>query len=92
MSVATMELAQSMGMTEPELMHRALATFLQEQRRTIMQTRLELLARYGVATIAELETKVTEGEVPEHPAWEDLIVVENLDVRLEELNGYRKHD
>jgi hypothetical protein len=26
--------------------------------------------------------------VPEHPAWEDLIVAENLTTRLEELNAY----
>ena len=88
MSIATLDLAQSMGLSEPELMERALAAFLHEQRRELLQLRLEFLSRYDVATIAELEARVANGDVPEHPAWEDLIVVENLDARLEEVDGY----
>lgn len=88
MSVATLKLAHSMGLSEAELMQRALATFLQEQRRVVMQTRLELLARYGAKTISELADKIEAASVPEHPAWEDLIVAENLDARLEELDAY----
>ncbi|MCB0062243.1 MAG: hypothetical protein KDE19_09015 [Caldilineaceae bacterium] len=91
MSVATLELAQSMGLSEPELMQRALAVFLQEQRRAVLQTRLELLARYGTKTVDELADKIEEALVPEHPAWEDLIVAENLDARLEELDAYLRN-
>ncbi|MCB0110904.1 MAG: hypothetical protein KDE53_33520 [Caldilineaceae bacterium] len=88
MSIVTLELAQSMGLSESELMDRALAAFLQEQRRTVLQARLELLARYEVKTVEELSTKIEEALVPEHPAWEELIVAENLDARLEELDAY----
>lgn len=91
MSVATLELAQSMGLSEPELMQRALTAFLQEQRRAVLQTRLELLARYSAKTVDELADKIEEGLVPEHPAWEDLIVAENLDARLEELDAYLRN-
>ena len=88
MSIAALDLAQSMGLSEPELMERALAAFLHEQRRELLQLRLEFLSRYDVATVAELEERVANGDVPEHPAWEDLIVAENLDARLEEVDGY----
>jgi len=88
MTVVTMDIAQSLGMSEPELMQRALKTFLQEQRRELLHTRLEILARYGASSVAELETKIAESTVPEHPGWEDLIVVDNLDARLEELDAY----
>lgn len=88
MSVATLELAQSMGMSESELMKRALTAFLHEQRREVLQLRLDLLARYNVATVAELEACIANGDVPEHPGWEDLIVMENLDTRLEEVDVY----
>lgn len=87
MTVATMEIAQFLGLSESELMQRALTTFLQEQRRAILQTKLEILARYRVRTIAELEAGIADATVAEHPAWEDLITVENLDARLEEING-----
>lgn len=68
--------------------HRALTAFLQEQRRAVMQARLELLAPYGVKSVEELATKIEAALVPEHPAWEDLIVAENLDARLAELDLY----
>jgi hypothetical protein len=38
--------------------------------------------------IIPLEPKIAQGIVVEHPAWEDLIVAENLTVRLEELDAY----
>ena len=91
MSVATLELARFMGLSEPELIHRALAVFLHEQRREVLQTRLELLARYGAKSVAELEEQIADADVPEHPAWEDLIVAENLGARLEELDVYLRN-
>lgn len=88
MSVATLEIAQFMGLSELELMRQALATFLQDQRRQVLQIRLELLAPYGTHNVTELEIQIANGDVPEHPAWEDLIVAENLGARLKELDDY----
>lgn len=91
MTVATVEIARSLGVSENELMNRALTTYLQEQRREVLKTRLDILARYGAQSIDELEARITNDEVPEHPAWEDLIVAENLGVRLEELDAYLRN-
>lgn len=91
MSVAAIELAQSMGLSEPELMRQALTAFLQKQRRDVLQTRLEILARYDTSSVAELEARIADNAVPEHPAWEDLIVAENLGARLEELDVYLRN-
>lgn len=91
MTVATMEIAQFLGLSEAELIQRALTTFLQEQRRAVLQARLEILARYRVSTITELESKIADATVAEHPAWEDLITAENLDARLEEIDGYLRN-
>jgi hypothetical protein len=91
MTVATIELAQSFGLSESELLTQALRSFLHEKRRRVLEARLELLARYQVQTLKELETRIHNSELPEHPTWEDLIVVENLTARLEELDGYLRH-
>lgn len=91
MTVATMEIAQFLGLSEAELMRRALTTFLQEQRRAVLEAKLEILARYRVSSIAELEAGIADAIVAEHPGWEDLITAENLDVRLEEINGYLRN-
>ena len=53
-----------------------------------MQTRLDILARYSADSYTDLESKIAQGIVAEHPAWEDLIVIENLSARLEELDAY----
>lgn len=88
MTVATADIAESMRLSESELIRQALKSFIQEKRRETLLARLEILARYQVDTIAELETQIAEGQVAEHPGWEDLITVENLDARLEELDAY----
>jgi len=38
----------------------------------------EILAKYGVRSAEELDEYIRRGRVAEHPAWEDLIVLERL--------------
>jgi hypothetical protein len=82
------EIAVSLGLTEGELFQQALASFLLEKKRRILQLKLETLARYGADSVADLESKIAQGVVVEHPAWEDLIVAENLNARLRELDDH----
>ncbi len=37
-----------------------------------------ILSRYGVGSLEELKDAVRTGRVPEHSAWEDLIVLQRL--------------
>ena len=82
------KIASSLGLTESELSRQALVSFLFEKKRQVLQARLDILARYDADSLTDLETKIAQGIVAEHPAWEDLIGVENLSARLEELNAY----
>ena len=82
------KIASSLGLTESELSRQALVSFLYEKKRQVLQARLDILARYDADSLADLETKIAQGIVAEHPAWEDSIVAENLSARLEELNAY----
>ncbi len=91
MAVATTQvnqIASSLGLTEGELFRQALVSFLLEKKRQTLQLKLEILARYNADSPADLEAKIAQGAVAEHPAWEDLIVVENLAARLKELDDY----
>ena len=88
MSVATAELASAFGVGEGELLKEALRSLLLEKKRGVLQAKLEILTRHGAASLKDLEAKIADGAVAEHPAWEDLIVAENLDQRLGELNEY----
>ncbi len=87
-TVTQMRVAGALGLTERELSRQALISFLREKKRQVLQARLDILARYSATSFSDLELKIAQGVVPEHPAWEDLIVAENLTARLEELNAY----
>lgn len=76
--VAATEVARSFGLSESELIHQALVSFLQEQRRQVLGEQFEIMAHYRAGTFAELEAKIADGDAVEHPGWEDLITPENL--------------
>ena len=61
-----------------------------ELRHRVAQVLLGLLARHGVRGRAELERAIQEGSVEEHPTWEDVIVLENLDAEIARIDGYLK--
>jgi hypothetical protein len=82
------DIALALGLTENELFHEALVAFLRERKRQTLQLRLEILSRYAAESTVDLESKIVQGAVAEHPAWEDLITIENLDKRLKELDDY----
>lgn len=84
----TAELATAFGLSEGELFRQAFISLLHEKKRQVLRLKLEYLARYGAQTPDELETKIAEGIVSEHPAWEDLIAAENLNARIEEIDVY----
>ncbi|OIO98830.1 MAG: hypothetical protein AUK03_00610 [Anaerolineae bacterium CG2_30_64_16] len=84
----TANIAVSFGLTENELFRQGVISFLYEKKRQVLQLKLEILARYRANSLEDLEAKITRGQVAEHPAWEDLIVAENLTTRLGELDAY----
>lgn len=71
--------ADDTGITIDELTVSGFLAFLREKRRKIMMERLDVLARYNAISSEEIEEKIRNGEIPEHPAWEDLILLENLE-------------
>jgi hypothetical protein len=87
-ATTTTKIAISLGLTERELVQQALVSFLHDKKRQVLRHRLDILARYSADSFQDLESKIAQGIVAEHPAWEDLIVAENLTARLEELDAH----
>lgn len=71
--------AEDAGITVDELTVSGFLAFLREKRRKIMLDRLEVLTRYDANSAEDVEKKIKDGEIPEHPAWEDIIFLENLE-------------
>ncbi len=74
------------GIEKEKLIVLSLIAYLDEKKRKYIGERLEILRRYGVSSAEELEEKIRKGEINEHPAWEDLIVLENLEEMIKEIS------
>jgi hypothetical protein len=60
---------------------------LREKQRLLKIERFEILARYQASNAEELNQKIAEGSAPEHPAWEDLIEVKNIEQEINEIEN-----
>ena len=63
----TPQFAAALDLSEDELLEQAFASLLRDKKRLVLQTRLEILARYGANTLPELESLIAGGVVPEPP-------------------------
>ncbi len=76
------KVAEDTGISVEELKVSSLLAFLREKKKKIMLERIDILARYSVNSPDNLEIKIKNGEIAEHPAWEDLILLENLEAGI----------
>ena len=60
---------------------------LKEKKKRFQNERLEILSRYHIKSKEEFATKIESGEIQEHPGWEDLIELKNIESEIEEING-----
>jgi len=60
---------------------------LKEKQRLLQIERFEILSRYQSSRVKELNQKITEGKAPEHPGWEDLIELKNIEAEIKEIEN-----
>lgn len=60
---------------------------LKEKKKKYQLERFEILTHYNVATVEELKEMIKSGSVPEHPAWEDLIEIKNIEAEILEIDN-----
>ena len=65
---------------KPESLERdAVRLWLRHRLRLVEAEIVPILGKYGARSLEELEARMERGELPEHPVWEDIIVLENLE-------------
>jgi len=82
-------LSKVLGVPPDELVRKGIEEFLESQLRICYAEISEIKTRYGVKSAAGLEKKIQKAAVAEHPAWEDLIVLENLEERAQKIQKER---
>ena len=80
-------IAKDFGVSEDELLEESLLEYLKSKKRDCMAEKLDILSRYrNISSSKELEEAITNDRVAEHPSWEDLIVIENLEEKIKKLD------
>jgi hypothetical protein len=74
-----------LGVSPKELVRKGLEGLLKAQLRSCFAEINEIKTRYSVKSATELEKKIQNGTTAEHPAWEDLILLENLEERVRQI-------
>ncbi len=84
-------LSKDLGINEDALIKEGIIEYLKSRIKVCMSDRLEIMSRYHVSSLDEFEKKVREGIIPEHPGWEDLITLENLETSINKLKKELSH-
>ena len=74
-----------LGVPPKDLVRKGLEGLLESQLRICFAEIIEIKTRHNVKKAADLEKKVASGSIAEHPAWEDLILLENLEERIKNI-------
>ncbi len=85
------EIERYVNLDRESLLERGVEALLKERKRNMMLEMHEILFRYHVETSADLEEKIKSGDVVEHPAWEDLITLQNLEDAISKLDEYLRN-
>lgn len=80
------KIAGDTGISIEELTTSGIIALLRERRRKIMLERLDILDRYNITSSTQLENSIKEGDIAEHPTWEDLILLENLEEAINRID------
>jgi hypothetical protein len=81
------KISQKYSVSAEEFICSSVITNLREKQRLLQIERFKILARYQASNVEELNQKITEGSAPEHPAWEDLIEVKNIEQDISEIEN-----
>ena len=79
------KISQKYDVSAEEFIRSGVIANLKEKQRLLQIERFEILSRYQASNLKELNQKITEGDAPEHPGWEDLIEVKNIEEKIKEI-------
>ena len=88
---AVKHLSKDLGINEDALIREGIIEYIKSRIKDCMRDRLEIISRHKVSSLDEFEKKVREGSIPEHPGWEDLIILENLENTIKKLKKELSH-
>jgi len=77
------EISSLIGLSEEALVESSIAAYLREKKRLLMAEQFEILTRYQATSREEIRARIEQGQIHDHPAWEDYIELTNLAKELQ---------
>ena len=81
------KISQKYAVSAEEFIRSGVIMNLKEKQRLLQIERFEILSRYQTSNVEGLNQKITEGHAPEHPGWEDLIEIKNIEEEIKEIEN-----
>ncbi|NQT54839.1 MAG: hypothetical protein HQ551_01265 [Desulfobacteraceae bacterium] len=81
------KISQKYAVSAEEFIRSGVIMNLKEKQRLLQIERFEILSRYQTSNVEGLNQKITEGNAPEHPGWEDLIEIKNIQEEIKEIEN-----
>ena len=81
------KISQKYAVSAEEFIRSGVIMNLKEKQRLLQIERFEILSRYQTSNAEGLNQKITEGNAPEHPGWEDLIEIKNIQDEIKEIEN-----
>ena len=80
-------LSRELEIPEDKILDESINVFLDRELRNSAAEILKIKSQFNVSSPKELKTKIEEGKIDEHPAWEQLIYWENLQKRIKVIDN-----
>ena len=81
------KISQKYAVSAEEFIRSGAIMNFREKQRLLKIERFKILSRYQASNVEELNQKIAEGDAPEHPGWEDLIEVKNIEQEINEIEN-----
>lgn len=81
------KISQKYDVSAEEFIRSGIIMNLEEKKRLLQVERFGILSRYQASNTEELNQKIEEGSAPEHPSWEDLIEIKNIEDTIKEIDS-----
>ena len=81
------KISQKYAVSSEEFIRSSVIMNLREKQRLLRIERFEILDRYQASNVGDLNQKISEGKAPEHPGWEDLIELKNIEEEIKEIEN-----
>ena len=82
------KLSKELEIPEKKILDESLNVFLDAELRNASAEILKIRKQFNVSNPKELKNKIERGKIEEHPAWEQLIFLENLNKRIKVVSDW----